>query len=167
MYRLRATNFITSAKEVLNSRPFVYPSIHPSVRVRSYFRPFRSLSVFSFIHFIVWIQKIINDPDCLIDFLLGGVKHFRIGGRMHSPSSCSILSMRIWIWGFSGVVILWNFVNQQTNVQTKKDKIESLTIQIGPLTFYWEVLKISKLTEVFTLRVLVFYCSTTIIWLEK
>ena len=104
-------SFITSTKEVLNLWSFVCPSVHPS------FRPFvsritlillvplfcknstvresmklRSLSLFSFIHFIVWIQIIMNDSE-------------------------------------------W-----------------------PNLTFYWEVLKISKLAEVCTLRVLVKIC---------
>ena len=48
----------------------------------------RSLSVFSFIHFIVWMQKIINDPDQPIEFLLGGAKNFQIGGGIHSLSAC-------------------------------------------------------------------------------
>ena len=37
-----------------------------------------------------------------------------------------------------------------------KLKTKKNTIRIGPLTFYWEVLQISKLAEVCTLRVLVY-----------
>ena len=99
-------NLITSAKEVLNLPPFVHSvcsSFHPFVsRITlillvplfwknstvSWSKQLRSLLGFSFIHFIVWIQKIIKDPDCPIDFLLGGAKNFRIGRGMHSPSSC-------------------------------------------------------------------------------
>ena len=55
----------------------------------------RSLSVLGFIHFIVWIQKFINDPDWPIDFLLGGAKYFQLGRGMHSPSSCLLCTSNV------------------------------------------------------------------------
>ena len=104
--------FITSAKEVLNARPFACPSVCPSLHqfvselsritlillITLFWKKFNSKGiyviyiVFSFIHLIVWIQKIIHDPDWPIDFIiLGGAKNFRIGRGMHSQSSCFIL----------------------------------------------------------------------------
>ena len=40
------------------------------------------------------MKKIINNPDCPIDFILGGAKNFRIGGGMQSlRSSCIYLEL--------------------------------------------------------------------------